>query len=67
MPRELPWLFWVCLLGTTMGTVVSGHFKLDLKSQVGFSNLIQFSFLRRTDLLACRLRKGLGDLLQVLQ
>lgn len=34
-PRGLPWLFWVHLLGTTMGTVVSGHFKLDFKSQVG--------------------------------
>lgn len=65
MPTGLPWRFWVRLLGTTMGTVVSGHFKLDFKSQVGFKKLIQFSSLRGTDLLPRRLRKGLADLLWV--
>lgn len=65
MPRGVPWLFWVLLLGTTMGTVVSGHFKLDFKSQVGFKKPIQFSSLGGTDLLAGRLRKGPADLLWV--
>jgi len=62
MPGGLPWLFWVRLPGITMGTVVSGHFKLDFKSQVGFKKLIQFSSLRGTDLFPRRLRKGLADL-----
>lgn len=65
MPRGLPWLFWLRLLGTTMGTVVSGHFKLDFKSQVGFKKTIWFSSLRGMDLLPRRLRKGLADLLRV--
>lgn len=61
MPRGFPWLFWVHLLGTTMGTMVSGYFKLDFNSQVGYKEMIQFSFLR-TDLLLGRLNKGLADL-----
>lgn len=65
MPRGLPWLFWVHLLGTMMGTVVSGHFKLDFKSQVGCKKPIRFSSLRGTDLLPRRLRKGLADVLRV--
>lgn len=67
MPRGFPWLFWVHLLGTMMGTVVSGYSKLDFKSQVGFKETIQFSSLRGTDLLPSRLSKGLAELFWVPQ
>lgn len=66
-PRGFPWLFWERLPGTTMGTVVSGSFKPDFKSQVTFKKPIQFFSLRGTDLLPRRLRKGLADLLWVPQ
>lgn len=38
--------------------VIFCHFKLDFKSQVCFTKLIQFFFLRGTDLLPCRLRRS---------
>lgn len=64
IPKGLPWFFCMHFLGTTIGTVVSSHLKLDFRSQVGFKTLIHFSSLR-TDLLPCRLRMGLADLLWV--